>query len=273
MDSSLSGDPPETVLDAFRATALPVPIAGGQGQTWRVGPIVLKPTAMPAETAWRAEVLATLPESPDFRVARPVRSVDHRWAVDGWEAWEWVPGRPDPRRHDEVVRAGLAFHQAIAHLPRPAFLDARDNPWAYADRVAWEELSVHASGRRLELLDPLLEARRPVGLTSQVVHGDLLGNVLFADGLPPAVIDWPPYWRPVPWASAVVVADALCWYGAPLSLLDRCTAVPDRYQMLVRALIFRIATHVTLVPSSFGREESDRYATVVAEVLSRAHSR
>ena len=48
----------------------------------------------------------------------------------------------------------------------------------------------------------------------QLVHCDLTGNVLFADGLPPAVIDISPYWRPPSDAEGVVVADLLCYHGA-----------------------------------------------------------
>jgi len=83
----------------------------------------------------------------------------------------------------------------------------------------------------------------PVDLRSQVVHGDLPGNVLFADGLPPAIIDWPVYWRPPSWAAAVAVADALCWYGARPDVAARWSHLPEWGQMLVRALIYRIVTH------------------------------
>jgi hypothetical protein len=69
------------------------------------------------------------------------------------------------------------------------------------------------------------------------MHGDLTGNVLFHDTLPPAVIDFAPYFRPPTYASAIVVADAVCWEGAPKSLLD---AVPR--QFLLRALIYRGVT-------------------------------
>jgi uncharacterized protein (TIGR02569 family) len=88
----------------------------------------------------------------------------------------------------------------------------------------------------------LLAARQPVPGPAQIVHGDLLCNVLFAAGLPPAVIDWAPYWRPPAWASAVAVVDALCWHGAGPDVLDRWAHLPDWGQMLIRALIFRIAT-------------------------------
>jgi hypothetical protein len=61
--------------------------------------------------------------------------------------------------------------------------------------------------------------------------------VLFDDQLPPAVIDFSPYWRPTAFASAIVVADALVWEGAPDELAD---AVDPQY--LLRALIYRAVT-------------------------------
>ena len=74
------------------------------------------------------------------------------------------------------------------------------------------------------------------------MHGDLTGNVLFADGLPPAVIDFSPYWRPPAFASAVVVADALVWEGADERILDAVAHVEHVEQFLLRALIYRAVT-------------------------------
>ncbi|GAA3541319.1 TIGR02569 family protein [Amycolatopsis ultiminotia] len=232
--------------------------------TWRAGPLVLKPVEFAAETRWRAEVLDALPDSAEFRVARPVRSQDGDWVVDGWEAGLFVAGTPDVRRPDDVLRAGIAFHTAIADLPRPAFLDERDNPWAYGDRVAWGELPVQASPAAMGLLRPLVDVRRPVELHSQAVHGDLAGNVLFAEGMPPAVLDWPVYWRPPSWASAVVVADALCWYGARPGLIARWAQLPGWGQMLVRALIYRIVTHdVASGPAGWTPDQLAAYRPVL----------
>lgn len=228
---------------AFGVLDPPVPLPGGKGGTWRAGDLVLKPVEHRPETLWRAEVLDRLPEDPAFRVARPVRALTGEWIVDGWEAARFVPGEPDVTRPDDAVRAGIAFHAAVAHLARPAFLDSRDDPWSQGDRVAWEESPLEASPTAMTLLRPLAGARRPVGLPSQAVHGDLPGNVLFAPGRSPAVIDWPLYWRPPSWASAVAVADALCWYGAPPSLAARWSHLPEWRQMLIRALIYRIVTH------------------------------
>lgn len=71
------------------------------------------------------------------------------------------------------------------------------------------------------------------------MHGDLTGNVLFHETLSPAVIDFAPYWRPVAFASAVVVGDALLWEGADETLLDAVSHVDDFPQYLLRALIYR----------------------------------
>ena len=153
-----------------------------------------------------------------------------------------MAGHVGPRRVDDVVRAGEAFHAAIAALPRPPFLDTRNGPWTYGDRLAFGEPVPAGSTAGSALLEPLLAARRPVHEPAQLVHGDLLGNVLFADGLPPAVIDWPAYWRPPAWAAAVAVADALVWHGAGPAVIDRWAHLPSWAQMLVRALIYRVAT-------------------------------
>ena len=158
--------------------------------------MVVKPAGFVPEAEWRAGVLSALPESPAFRAARPVRTQDGQWTAHGWEASELLSGQTDVSRQDEVLTAGVAFHEAVADLPRPDFLDSRDDPWAYGDRVAWEEQVADGSPAYHDVVHKLIEARRPVELQAQVVHGDLPGNVMFADGLPPAIIDWPVYWRP-----------------------------------------------------------------------------
>jgi uncharacterized protein (TIGR02569 family) len=227
--TSSAARPPETVLAAFEVTDDPTLLPGGKGGTWSADQLVLKPVEFLAETLWRAEVLHELPGSAEFRIAQPVRTKDGAWVAHGWEASRLVEGEPDVSRQDDVLRTGIAFHSAIADLSRPAFLDIRDDPWSFGDRVAWDELPVRASPAAMDLLRPLIHARRPVDLVSQVVHGDLLGNVLFADGLPPAIIDWPAYWRPTSWASAVAVADALCWYDPQPDLLAPADGSVDGY--------------------------------------------
>jgi hypothetical protein len=86
-------------------------------------------------------------QEPRAQEAVAKDSVGQDWVAQesvgqGWEACEFVAGEPDVSRQDDVLPAAIAFHAAIAHLARPAFLDLRGDPWSYGDRVAWEELPV-----------------------------------------------------------------------------------------------------------------------------------
>ena len=73
--------------------------------------------------------------------------------------------------------------------------------------------------------------------------------MLFADasGLPPAVIDVSPYYRPRSFADAVLVADAVAWDDAPLTFAERFLATGEsRTELLARALVFRVVAAVEL---------------------------
>lgn len=264
--------PPRRVLDAFGLTGAIERLPGGQGGSVRVGPAVLKPAEDPAEAGWAADLLAGIDEV-GFRVARPLGAADGRWVVDGWSATALVPGVTGPAgRWDELLVAAEAFHAALRSAPRPDFLDARSHRWARADRVAWGEADVVPVPGVGPLLDRLRRLLRPVDAPCQPVHGDLAGNVLFAPGLAPAVIDLSPYWRPVAYAHAVVAVDGVLWSGADPSLLRRTGGVADggvdRAQMLTRALLFRLVTsseHERETGQSCA-EELPAYGAVLDEV-------
>ena len=101
----------------------------------------------------------------------------------------------------------------------------------------------------------------------------MLPNVLAADGLPLAVIDWPLYYRPVGMANAIAVTDAVTFRGAPSDLLDEWATGTDWPQLLVRALLYRlgptgfIASRNRLMGSLVTHVERAR--PVVEQVLAR----
>jgi uncharacterized protein (TIGR02569 family) len=239
-----NGDrPSRDVIAAFGSDGDPVALAGGRGLAWRVGDLVFKPSDLaPDELAWQADVLPTV-EARDFRLSFPQRTVGGDLLVDGWTAWSFLPSEHRPGRWLDVIAVGDRFHQAMAGLARPSFVAARTDPWAIGDRVAWGEASVD-SYREVPQIARLANRLAPVEARSQLIHGDLTGNVLFADGLPPAVIDLSLYWRPPTFATAIVVADALVWEGADQTLLASVGDVDDVGQMLLRALIYRLVAAV-----------------------------
>jgi uncharacterized protein (TIGR02569 family) len=239
----VSSQPPtQSVLAAFGVPGVrSSPLGGGQGTAWLAGELVLKRADLDGEELrWQARIFPQV-RCDGFRLARPRAAVDGSLCVDGWCATQYLAGRHEQCRWAEILAVGEHFHAALRGIPRPPFLDQRSSPWAIGDRVAWGEIpaSDFADVRHLA---QLTAARRPVTALSQLIHGDLTGNVLFHDQLPPAVIDFSPYWRPGAFASAIVVADALVWEGAGSQILAAVSHVDDFGQYLVRALIYRKVT-------------------------------
>jgi uncharacterized protein (TIGR02569 family) len=250
------------VLSAFGLSGVgPIPLGAAWEGGWRCGEVVLSMVAENARAAWSARVRETL-FVDGVRLARPVRSTDGRYVVSGWRADTFVAGQPEPR-HDEVVSAAVRLHEATGKLERPRFLTQGPTaPWAdvdvfiAADRAAWEErplqsvpaaaraASPTADGQRsVELINQLAGLRQPTKSPNQLVDGDLYGTVLFAGAAAPGITDITPYWRPASWAAGVVVVDALSWGEADEGLIDRWNALPEWPQMLLRALMFRLAVH------------------------------
>ena len=233
--------PPADVLHAFGVAASPVRrLAGGQGTSWIAGDVALKPDGGPLH-AWLAGALADV--VPDgVRLASPVPTRDGTWVCAGWSATRRVAGEEPDRSSAStwvaVIEAGRSFHRAVAHLTRPKLLDARTDWWAVADRMAWHDRALRLRPELVDLARRLEPALQPLG-PPQLVHADLTGNVLFADGLGPAIIDISPYWRPTGYADGIVVADALCWYGASASLLEQAEV---SVAAVARALLFRMVT-------------------------------
>jgi uncharacterized protein (TIGR02569 family) len=251
---------PAKVLRAFGVDS-PLPLPGGQGTSWRAGGLVLKPEGDPAYE-WLAHELSNL-QPEGVRISAPVPTVHGEWVCDGWSAKQWVEGsHPDyrqPSTWSDIIQAGRSFHRMVRHLPRPDSLTTRTGPWATADRVAWGDRPSRLHQEFAEVARVLKSASRPLG-PSQIVHGDLTGNVLFAPAAPPAVIDISPYWRPPEYAEGVVMADALCWHGASASLLQE---VGVSVTAVARALLFRLVTTNELMVAGLAtvdlEAEAERY--------------
>ncbi|EHR49278.1 hypothetical protein SacmaDRAFT_0985 [Saccharomonospora marina XMU15] len=233
--------PPAHVCTAFGASLDDAePLRGTS--VWRCGDIVLRPVGERARAVWLAHTLAEL-DVPDLRIARPVRSTDGRWVIAGWSASRFVSGTPE-HRPDDVVLTAVKLHQATVDFPRPPFLSDRTDIAAVADRMAWDELPGELDetkgGRWFEILAP---SRRPVALADQLVHGGLFGSVLFDGAHPPGIVDFEPHYRPGEWGAAVAAIDALAWGGADAGLLRRWSHLPEWPQLLLRAVMFRLAYH------------------------------
>jgi hypothetical protein len=150
-----------------------------------------------------------------------------------------------------------SFHRDIAELGavKPPFLDDQTSRFHLADRVTWgeldlysiEKLNVDVLARIKDDLQRIERLRRPLSqtsYTSQIIHGDMTGNILFSStpGVTPGIIDITPYWRPAVYAEAIIVADALFLHGKGRELIEEYGVDKFRLQLLVRALYWRCVT-------------------------------
>jgi len=234
------GLPTVDVLQAFGTTERPIHIAEGQGQNYRSGNVILKPAKDTEETDFIADFYMTV-NCNDFRLPKPIRTKCGDIVYDGWQAWEYIKGKHKKERWKEKIEVCLRFHHAIADFPKPIYFDRREqNPWVLADKVAWNEMKIEHHSRIAPAVNQLRKCLHGVNEKSQLIHGDFGGNILFSDDLPPAVIDFSPYWRSVEFAIGVIIADAIVWEGADESLIEVGNKFNNFYQHLARAELRRI---------------------------------
>jgi uncharacterized protein (TIGR02569 family) len=234
--------PGQDVVDAFGLEGVPVLLPGGQGDAFRVGDVVVKRAVDAAEAEWTQDLLLRI-EQRGFRSADPVATVDGGWTHDGWLAHRFIPDlRPAAPDWDRVAAAGLLFCDAADAVRRPdgAALSRRTHRWAVADRVAWGEQQVPVGHSVADLLEDMRSRLSTGTRTGQFIHGDLSGNVFIDDRDMAVILDVSPYIRPREWCVAIVVADAVLWYGADVSLMRSFARDADRADLVVRALIFRL---------------------------------
>lgn len=189
------------------------------------------------------EWLELLPATHTVRTARPVRSADGRIAVDGWSATPFLVGSPMKHAWEQITVAGRALSNEFAGIPAPEWISQRDDPWAVADRVSWGEEPLPAATP--DWLRALADRRSSISRPPVLIHGDLTGNTLFQPGLPPAVIDFSPYFRPMEYTAAIIAVDAVCFEGAPRGVRELVRGT-DAEQILLRAIMFRAITDVIL---------------------------
>lgn len=267
--SSRNPVPQDDVIAAFGLDPrLPLKaLAGGSLVCYLVvgSDVVLRPSEDDDESEQIAQIMNKLekvksPSATLYRTSRPIplAADPTRFVYSGWAAWSFVSGSSsnNKSRWDEILRTSRAFHHDIGNInmSKPEFLDRRMDGFREADLVAWGEkrldefpnkTNASVLSRITEPLRQLEELKRDFtkDMPNQLVHGDMSGNTLFDEdsGNPPGIIDLTFYWRPSRTGEAIAVADGLMWHGRGDDLVQMYGTDADSIQVLVRALIFRIA--------------------------------
>jgi len=267
----MSIPPSNRVIEAFGGKPPAIRIRGGQETTWAAANVIIKPLDTSLEVIqWQASTFSSLMGRSDLQLSAPRKTPNGDIVLEGWTAWDRLEGSSEHQgRWDEIIRAGQIFSDIVKDVPRPPFLDARDDPWAIADRIAWGEIPADAvlHVRYIEDLLKRRSSRTPTCEASQLIHGDLTGNVLLSETHVPAVIDISPYWRPRSFATAIVVVDALTWEEAPLEWGRKYLQDDSQKQAFIRALLFRVLSDFFRCPTEPVSDLFQRSMQLLAEVF------
>jgi uncharacterized protein (TIGR02569 family) len=231
---------PQDVLDAFQCDGTPERLAGGEGYSFIVDQTVFKPIHNVERYAWGCDLLLRIPQT-GFRLSLPRRTRRQGFTHAGWGATSYEPGEAIRGRWTEKLAVCRAFHAALPTddlSPMPPSAD----PWTQAHQIVWQEVDLPdtVDPEIRQLLEALFARCQPLARPKRVIHSDLCGNILFAAGLAPLVIDFSPTYGPLEYAAAILVADAIAWEDAPIELTQELPRTAYSHQMLIRAVNFRL---------------------------------
>ncbi|WP_218098313.1 aminoglycoside phosphotransferase/kinase family protein [Paenibacillus allorhizosphaerae] len=181
-------------------------------------------------------------------MSKPIRSVNGTFVSEGWICTRFEQGHEAKGRVEEKLRVSRSFHRDLSHISAKDFPLA-DHPWSKSHRIAWQEdgLPHDMPKEAHDVLTGLLrKVNRDGHYKMQLIHGDLAGNILFDETLPPLIIDFSPTIAPVEYAEAILVCDCIAWQGSTLSELRLLPGDEFYKEMIIRAIIFRLSVSAIL---------------------------
>lgn len=243
-------------LRQFGLSAELYQLPGGSQPTFRVGHAVLKrvnETSLennhsPQLIQWVADFTTGL-EVRDVRLPQPIATMDGRWITDdGWTAWTFLDGQHAMLSDIPACITGIAaFHQALARIAKHPLMDDNRTPWGQAHQWCWGAPPPGIQPQLRPLIEQLYILRQPIQTAPfQLIHGDLNPeNILIAPGLPPAILDFSPFWAPADFALAIFAN----WIGprrGDAAVLKQFAHIPNFAQLLIRAALRMLLVMVVI---------------------------
>jgi len=260
--------PPDlrAALREFELDQEPVLLPGGSTGNYRSGAWVLKKiraTSLENDhslelAAWLAGLSAAVAQD-GFRLPPPRQTGSGAWITpDGWVAGGFLPGQAAEARDIPACIAGIqAFHRALRGVPAHPAMQHNTTAWGFAHAACWGERPAALQPALAPLAGALYALRQPLETSPwQLIHGDLNpGNLLVAPGLPPAILDFSPFWGPPEFALAIF-ANFIGPRQRDASVLPLFAGIPGFTQLLVRAAL-RMLLVVAALDGLRGWEHSE----------------
>jgi len=233
------------VMEQFGVSAQPEKLPGGSVEVTRVSDIVLKhirETSLENNhslelAAWIAEFSSNLHQD-GFRIPRGVPTKTEKWITpEGWTAWTFVEGTHASKDDiPQCIAAIEKLNHSLKAIAKNPLLEDSHTPWAKSQRWCLGDKPDYIHPVVKDYVDKLYGLRQPVETSPyQVMHGDLNPeNILVSDHLPPAFVDFSPFWGPPELATAIFAT----WIGPrnrDAGALGYIKHLPNFCQMLIRA--------------------------------------
>jgi hypothetical protein len=244
------------ILDAFNLEGEMEALSGGQNTSIRIKNVVLKPVDDNLQYCeWCLSTFSEI-DPHGYRLSKPIKSNYGTFIYKGWCCMQYEPGKHRKGDLKDKIEISRLLHHDLENSCYKE-LPKADSVWAKAHLIAWqrEKLPHNISGQAIKTLEELLVT---VSLREcynvQVVHSDLLGNILFDDILNPLIIDFSPTIAPVEYAEAILVCDSIAWEGSSISEIELICHTEFNIEMIIRAIIFRLS-----VAAIFAGDDSDEF--------------
>lgn len=229
-------------------------LAGGQGQSVRVGDCVFKPIDNADYYEWCCSIIDKT-NSDTIRISKPKKCIYGKYTYKGWGVTQYEEGYPIKGKWDKKIEVARIFNKALSKVKYSKFPESND-PWTLAHQIAWREKSLpdDIQGTISKNINDIIASYREVRARNQMIHSDLCGNILFHESESPLVIDFSPALRPAAYAEAILVTDAVAWEAAPTDIICYISDHDNYEQFLLRAVCFRLC-----VLAIFNKKSEKKY--------------
>lgn len=240
------------IIDLFGLKGAIKKLSGGQGESIRIGNYALKPVTEIEKYTWTGQVLETLPDSLDLKIARPIRSKKGNFTENSYGVTQYLEGTFLTGHIPQKIAACQILNELLASVQQPSEWVLWSSPWQWANQIAWQQTKLpadtHPESRKL--IELIQEGYQPIQLTNQLIHSDLAGNILFNESMP-VVIDFSPEFRPAAYAEVLTITDSIAWHNEnPESLWHIHHPSEIVIQLALRAVIFRLSVNLFFQPQN-----------------------
>ena len=261
--------PDNLILYAFDLQGKIEPLPGGQNNSWRIGDHVLEYVGIDPSNEWSAAVLSDL-NAVDYRISAPVRSKHDSFVFKGWLCSKFEVGFVSNNHEAEKLEVSRLFHRSLKAISLNVYVPP-SNRWEIAHRAAWsrDDLPSQIETDSRNYIKELFRFTNSQGdIKTQIIHGDLAGNILFHDRYSPLIIDFSPTNGPIEYAESILIADSIAWYNAPLQTLELLPQTEYYKDMLLRAVIFRLVVSAQVPDQKVFTETRNCFQRIIHEIMS-----